>query len=134
MGSVVLEYVEAMIDGAHETAPRWPLTVLRIYAGLVFISAAALGATPSRPLLISALESIAGAALLLGFATPAAAVLGLGIVAATMLPLHGLSVLVSPGPRTAFAVLLVTVALARAGRLLGLDAVLTKRFPRSPLW
>lgn len=123
-----------MIAGARETIPRWSLTILRLYAGLIFLGAAAVRGSPPGPLLVSILDAVAGAALILGLATPAAALLGLGIVVTNLLPIHGLSILISPGPRTAFAVLLVTVALARAGRLFGVDVLLARRFPRAPLW
>lgn len=123
-----------MIAGARETIPRWSLTILRLYAGLILLGAAAVRGSPPGPLLVSILDAVAGAALILGLATPAAALLGLGIVVTNLLPIHGLSILISPGPRTAFAVLLVTVALTRAGRLFGVDVLLARRFPRAPLW
>ena len=123
-----------MIDGARDTIPRWPLTLMRVYAGLVLLGAAAVGRSSPAPASVAVLEMVAGVALVLGIATPAAALLALGIVVANVLPLHGFSILISPGPRTAFAVLLLTVGLARAGRWFGLDRVLRTRFPRVPLW
>ena len=123
-----------MIDGARETIPRWPLTLMRLYAGLVLLGAAAAGRSSPGSTAAAVLELVAGVALVLGIATPAAALLALGIVAANVLPLHGFSILISPGPRTAFAVLLLTVGLARAGRRFGLDAIMQTRFPRVPLW
>lgn len=106
--------------------PRWPFVILRIYAGLILLGVAAQGG--------GGLVWVSGVALLLGVATPAAALIGLGIVLDHILPLKTLAVLISPGPRIAFAVLLATVALARAGRVFGLDAFLTRRYPRIPVW
>lgn len=116
-----------MIDSARERIARWPLTLLRIYAGLVLVLAA-------RNLPLPGLEIVTGIALVVGFATPVAAIVALVLVGSNLLPIHGLSILISPGPRTAFAMLLVTITLGRAGRAFGFDAELAKRYPRIPLW
>ena len=106
--------------------PRWPFVILRIYAGLILLGVAAQGG--------GWLAAVSGAALLLGAATPAAALIGLAIVLDHILPLKTFAALISPGPRIAFAVLLVTVAATRAGRMFGLDVLLTRRYPRIPVW
>lgn len=121
-----------MLDGARESIPRWPLTVLRIYAGLILVSAAVDSSAAWNA--AASVEVLAGVALFIGAATPAAALLALFVVTLRVLPLTSAAILISPGPRTAFAVLLVTVALGRAGRVLGIDARLAKRYPRVPLW
>jgi len=116
----------------NEPVPAWPLTILRIYAGLMFIGAAVVQLGQPGGLPMGSLELIVGAALLLGVGTPAAATVGAGIVIAYVLPVHTASILVSPGPRTALMMLLVTVALSRAGRVFGLDGLLSGRKPGGP--
>ena len=115
-----------MIDGAREGIPLWPLALLRMYAGLALLLATG---SPLRGLAV-----VAGIALLIGFATTAAALVALGVIVSTMLPLHGFSFLASPGPKTVLAVTLVTIAIGRAGRVFGLDSMLTRRHPGNPLW
>lgn len=91
---------------------------------------------PPRPLqspLVVGLELVTAGALIAGAGTRLAALLGVAIVLTIT---HGvrLMALVSPGPTSALMMLLLTVFVARAGRLWGLDAHLAARWPRSPLW
>src|SRR5579862_1588884 len=106
---------------------------MRIYAGLIFFGAAVLNlsARPASSLFLLVLEFIVAIALTIGAATRAAALLGVGIVVSRMLPVHGVATLVSPGPLTAFAMLLLTVALGSAGLLFGLDGLPGRRKIRS---
>jgi hypothetical protein len=128
--------VAPLIDGLPESTPRWPIAVMRIYAGIVFLGAALaqLPPHPSQGLFILSLDLVIGVALTLGAATRAAALLAVAIVVRDMLPVNGIAVLVSPGPRTAFLILLLTVILGRGGRVLGFDARFAPRQPENPLW
>lgn len=113
-------------------APRWPLAVMRIYAGLMFV-----GATFSHPpeaLALTGLKLLIGLALLSGTATRLAAVVGASYAVSQMLPIHSFAVLLSPGPRTAVVMLLITVMLGAGGRWWGVDARLARRYPGIPLW
>ncbi|HEX4560418.1 MAG TPA: hypothetical protein VH113_01185 [Gemmatimonadales bacterium] len=121
-----------MMDGAREDIPRWPLALLRIYAGAVLLVAAAVQASQLGHALDVGVETLAGAALLAGVTTPAAALIAFVSV---MSHAHFTKLMfISPGPRIAFAVLLLTVALGRAGRVFGFDSALARRFPRMPLF
>lgn len=131
-----------LVDDLTEEIPGWPIAVMRIYSGFIFFGAAAidLSARPNTGVVTLSLEFIVAMALTLGAATRATALLGLGIVLARMWPVPGLAILVSPGPRTAFAMLLLTLALG-GGTVFGLDGLLGRprtgtehvRMPRWPL-
>lgn len=127
--------MSSLAEEFAEGVPRWPLAVMRIYAGLVFLGAASAQLPPhtNARLVIAILELTAAVALTLGLATRGAALLGVVIVVGHMLPIHGGGFLVSPGPRTAFVMLLLTVMLGRSGRVFGLDALLANQQPRNPL-
>jgi uncharacterized membrane protein YphA (DoxX/SURF4 family) len=73
-------------------------------------------------------EVAVGAALLLGFATRAAALCGI-LLCVNILLATGTSLLSDEAP-VYFTIMLVTVYLTAAGRVLGLDVVLRKVLPR----
>jgi uncharacterized membrane protein YphA (DoxX/SURF4 family) len=133
-------------ESRSETIPRWPLGMLRIYGGVVFSSAAfvqvmgksAWFVPPNSHLdsvAVIGVEFVVGTALILGVATRAAALVGIGLMA-TRLYAAGLTpaTLVSPGPNAAITLLLLTMMLGRGGRVWGFDRVLAARWPSSPLW
>jgi hypothetical protein len=99
---------------------------MRIYAGLMFTGAAFFHA-PESPA-TTGLKLLVGLALLSGAVTRAAALVGLAV------PIHSLGILVSPGPRPATMMLLVTVMLGAGGRVWGVDTRLARRYPGIPLW
>lgn len=132
---------------------RAALVLLRIYLGVVCLLAAwsnmrgdlafcSTGylekvAPLSNPsLMLSVLtwtELLVGFTLLLGLMTRLSATVALLVVVNCMLGKgEGLGQLLS-GPG-AFAVIAVALLVGAAGRTLGLDALLAKRWPRSPLW
>ncbi len=78
--------------------------------------------------LVAWCEVAVGAALLLGFATRAAALCGI-ILCVNILLATGTSVLSDEAP-VYFTVMLITVYLTAAGRALGLDVLLRKVLPR----
>ena len=112
--------------------PRWPFAVMRIYAGLMFTGAAFFHA-PESPA-TTGLKLLVGLALLSGTVTRAAALVGLAVAVGLPPPIHSLAILVSPGPRPATMMLLVTVMLGAGGRVWGVDTRLARRYPGIPLW
>jgi uncharacterized membrane protein YphA (DoxX/SURF4 family) len=132
---------------------RAALVLLRIYLGVVWLLAAwsnlrgdstscSTGflekvAPLSNPsLMMSVLtwtELLVGLTLVLGLMTRLSATVALLVVVNCMLGKgEGLGQLLSG--QGAFAVIAVALLVGAAGRTLGLDALLAKRWPRSPLW
>jgi uncharacterized membrane protein YphA (DoxX/SURF4 family) len=139
MATGVIRWLDALAEGV----PRWPLALMRIYAGLVLwgaamnqlSDAAATPPYPHRESLLVGLELFAAVALAFGIATRLSALLGVAIVMRYIFSTHvTAAVFVSPGPITALMMALVTVGLGRSGRVWGLDALFARRWPRNPLW
>jgi uncharacterized membrane protein YphA (DoxX/SURF4 family) len=113
---------------------RGALAFLRIYLGLVFLYSAWLGIStelPATPL--SWAELVLGAVLVLGLATRLAAAVAAVILVSSMVAAG-----VTPSPTSSSQAAFVAIALAlligAAGRTFGVDSVLARRWPRSPLW
>lgn len=78
-------------------------------------------------------EVLVGAALLLGIATRFAAAAALLIVVNSMLA-KGTWPWTPSSNDAAYAAISLALLIGAAGRTLGVDALLAKRWPRSPLW
>jgi uncharacterized membrane protein YphA (DoxX/SURF4 family) len=118
---------------------RSALVLLRIYLGVIFLLAAwpRLGGSPSSAFpsaaLISWADLVVGVTLVLGVFTRLAAALAL-LLLASRVYLAGVWSWDPSSSDTAFGVVAVALLLGAAGRTFGLDALLAKRWPRSPLW
>jgi uncharacterized membrane protein YphA (DoxX/SURF4 family) len=118
---------------------RAALVLLRVYLGVVFlltgIQQLRTGAPIPAGLLVPDLilwgEILVGAALILGLFTRLAAVAGLLLLANYLLA-EGSWDLTSA--RIALGVIALAIMIGAAGRTLGLDGLLARRWPRSPLW
>jgi uncharacterized membrane protein YphA (DoxX/SURF4 family) len=119
---------------------RAALVLLRIYLGVIFLLAAwpeltgasAPSALPGAALIPWA-ELLVGLTLVLGLFTRLSAAVVLLLVANRMYA-TGAWFRDPSSNDTAFAVIALALLIGAAGRTFGLDALLAKRWPRSPLW
>ena len=133
---------------------RAALVLLRIYLGVIFL----LAALPklrgdSAPRLVGFLEQVTllsnaslvaslvtwsellvGLTLVLGLLTRLSATAGLLLVLNSMFAKGAWFWQPSSCNEGAFAMIAVALLIGAAGRTFGLDALLAKRWPRSPLW
>jgi uncharacterized membrane protein YphA (DoxX/SURF4 family) len=120
---------------------RTALVLLRCYLGIIFLVAAAHKLRGDSPLpnavLVASLitwgELWVGLSLLLGFTTRLSAALALLLVGNDMLA-KGAWFWQPSSNDGAFAIIAVALLIGAAGRTFGLDALLAKRWPSSPLW
>jgi uncharacterized membrane protein YphA (DoxX/SURF4 family) len=118
---------------------RSALVLLRIYLGVIFLLAAwtRLGGSPSYAFPSAALipwaELVVGVTLVLGLFTRLAAALAL-LLLANRVYAGGIWIWDPSNSDAAFGVMAVALLVGAAGRTFGLDALLAKRWPRSPLW
>jgi uncharacterized membrane protein YphA (DoxX/SURF4 family) len=107
---------------------------LRVYLGLVFLYSAWLGISAELPAtVLTWAELVLGAVLVLGLATRLAAAVAAVILVSSMVAAG-----VTPSPtassQAAFAAIALALLIGAAGRTFGVDSVLARRWPRSPLW
>jgi uncharacterized membrane protein YphA (DoxX/SURF4 family) len=118
---------------------RAALVLLRVYLGVVFLLIGIQQLTPDAPvpagLLVPDLivwgEIVVGVALTLGLLTRLAAAAALLLLANYILAQGTWDV---TGDRTALGMIALAIMVGAAGRTLGLDGLLARRWPRSPLW
>lgn len=120
---------------------RAALVLLRVYLGLVLLLAGLqqIGSEPAAPagLLVTGLvswgEILVGAALILGLFTRLAAAGAVLLLVNSIL--GGAPWAWDPGSNmVALGVISLALLIGAAGRTLGLDGLLARRWPRSPLW
>jgi uncharacterized membrane protein YphA (DoxX/SURF4 family) len=120
---------------------RAALVLLRIYLGVIFLLAAwpqlkgasAFSTASLGAALIPGGELLVGLTLVLGLFTRLAAAVALLLVANRMFA-QGPWLWEPTSNDAAFAVIAVALLIGAAGRTFGLDALLAKRWPRSPFW
>ncbi len=118
------EFLPRFLESQAGKAPEW-------YAA--FIDAVVLPNASLFGYLVMYGEFLVGLALLLGVATRGAALVGFFLV----LNFHfvkGLDFFVPSNYDSLWAVVFLVLAFAHAGRILGLDAALHRRYPKIPLW
>lgn len=118
------EFLPRFLEGQAGKAPDW-------YAA--FIDAVVLPNAALFGYLVMYGELLVGLALILGIVTRVAALVGLFIV----LNFHfvkGLDFFVPSNYDSLWAVVFVVLAFTCAGRVLGLDAALHRRYPKNLLW
>jgi uncharacterized membrane protein YphA (DoxX/SURF4 family) len=119
---------------------RAALVLLRIYLGAIYLLAAwphLTGASTPNGLLGVPLipwgELLVGLTLVLGLFTRLSAAVALLLVANRMYA-TGAGFWDPSSNDTAFAAIAVALLIGAAGRTFGLDGLLARRWPRSPLW
>lgn len=120
---------------------RAALVLLRIYLGVIFLVAAWPKLTGNFALANSSLgaalipwgQLLVGLTLVLGLFTRLSAAMALLLVADRMYT-AGIWFRDPSSNDAAFAVIAVALLIGAAGRTFGLDGLLAKRWPRSPLW
>ena len=124
----------------HGIVARAALVFLRLYLGFVFLLSSWLkleplasqpGASYQTPLGIG--ELLVGITLLLGLLTRFSAAVALVLSVSYFRYLQAWPEAHGSGP-AAHAAISVALLIGAAGRTMGLDAVLARRWPRSPLW
>jgi uncharacterized membrane protein YphA (DoxX/SURF4 family) len=116
---------------------RAALVFLRVYLGMVFVAGALGKLRESSALTLGGAvgwgELIVGVALLLGFLTRFAA--GVVLVVSVNALVLGEGNGWNPGSsHAALAAIALALLVGAAGRTAGIDAVLARRWPRSPFW
>ncbi len=129
---------------------RAALALLRVYLGAVFVLSGwpklKHGVGPELAQLLDRAggggcvggligwgELLVGFCLILGLGTRLAAALG-PLLAATYMLAEGWRPWILSDPYASWAMLSLALLIGAAGRTFGLDAVLAKRWPRSPFW
>lgn len=119
---------------------RSALTLLRVYLGIVFLLSAWLkleaGFAPELAQLASMIawgELLVGCCLILGLGTRLAAALAFLLALRFMLAERS-ELWSTSSSYPSWAMVSLALLLGAAGRTMGLDAVLAKRWPRSPFW
>lgn len=121
---------------------RGALVFLRLYLGLAFLYSAGLKISTEYPSLAGRMtvatalpwaELLVGVFLVLGLATRFVAALAAVILVNFLLALRPqLSLLTSS--QVALTAISLALLIGAAGRTLGFDSILARRWPRSPLW
>jgi uncharacterized membrane protein YphA (DoxX/SURF4 family) len=121
---------------------RGALVCLRVYLGLTFLYSAGLKVTTEHPSLPGRLtvatalpwaELLVGVFLVLGLATRFVAALAAVILVNYVLAL-GLQLSLLTSSQVALTAISLALLIGAAGRTFGLDSILARRWPRSPLW
>jgi uncharacterized membrane protein YphA (DoxX/SURF4 family) len=121
---------------------RGALVFLRLYLGIVFLYSAWFRITAEHPTLISRMtlpavlpwvELLVGVLLVLGMATRFAAALAAVLLVNYMLAAGQVLSLITSS-QLALAAIALALLIGAAGRTFGVDSVLARRWPRSPLW
>jgi uncharacterized membrane protein YphA (DoxX/SURF4 family) len=118
---------------------RSALTFLRIYLGVVFLASAwpklkhGLGPVDPVATLIAWGELLVGCCLILGLGTRLAAALAF-LQALNLMLAEGSWPWTPSSSYASWAMVSLALLIGAAGRTLGLDAFLAKRWPRSPFW
>ncbi len=123
---------------------RWALVLLRIYLGTVFLVAAlpkiqqdfgpGLPYPPAFAALVNWGELLAGLLLILGLLTRLSAAVAC-LLALNYMFAKGAWFWTTPSSNdAAFVAISLALLIGAAGRTLGLDVFLARRWPRSPFW
>jgi uncharacterized membrane protein YphA (DoxX/SURF4 family) len=121
---------------------RGALVFLRLYLGLVFLYSAwhrisAEFPAFTNPVTVAALQTwaelLVGLLLVLGLATRLVAALA-AVILGTYLRAAGPDTSLIISSELAFIAISLALLIGAAGRTLGLDSALAKRWPRSPFW
>jgi uncharacterized membrane protein YphA (DoxX/SURF4 family) len=116
---------------------RTALVILRLYLGVVFLVAGLAGVqgnfTSALVALVSWGELLVGATLILGLLTRFSAAVAL-VLALNYMFAKGAWFWTPSSSDAAFVAIALALLIGAAGRTLGVDAFLSRRWPRSPFW